>query len=121
MSLKKRRCCEPISPEMESELFALMEEGRTIEAIKRLRAATAAPLADCKAWVEDQLLRRYGGIPRKWTGRPCSYCGKTQRTDHARQCFECGMDWHEPGRIKPSTTTKVSSIFKQSVRDRLSG
>ena len=26
----------------------------------------------------------------------CPYCGKAIRTDNAKQCFECGMDWHDP-------------------------
>ena len=27
--------------------------------------------------------------------QPCSYCGAPLRTNEARQCFECGMDWHD--------------------------
>jgi len=92
----RRPCCDSINPELETELIALMEEDRTIEAIKRLRAATSAPLGACKSWV-DERLSRMGGIPRKWKGKPCPYCGKPLRTDQARQCFECGKDWHEQG------------------------
>jgi hypothetical protein len=25
---------------------------------------------------------------------PCPHCGKPLRTAKARQCFECGVDWH---------------------------
>jgi hypothetical protein len=27
----------------------------------------------------------------------CPYCGKGLRTKNAKQCFDCGMDWHDPG------------------------
>lgn len=94
----RRPCCDPITPALEAELVGLMQNGRTVEAIKRLRAATAAPLSDCKAWI-DERLQRLGGVPRQWTGHLCPYCGKPLRTDQARQCFECGMDWHEQGAI----------------------
>jgi hypothetical protein len=85
----------PISPDLESELVALMREGRTIEAIKRLRAATGASLAESKGWV-DERLQHITMSPPRWTGPPCPYCGKDLPTDQARQCFECGMDWHDP-------------------------
>ncbi len=97
-SAGRRPCCDSISPELEAELIALIGEGRTIEAIKRLRAATSAPLGACKSWV-DERPQRIGGLSRKWKGKPCPYCGKPLRTDQARQCFECGMDWHGQGAI----------------------
>lgn len=27
---------------------------------------------------------------------PCPYCGAALRTDRAKQCFACGMDWRDP-------------------------
>jgi hypothetical protein len=27
-------------------------------------------------------------------GPPCPQCGHPLRTQHAKQCFECGFDWH---------------------------
>lgn len=27
----------------------------------------------------------------------CPYCGEAVRTKMAKQCFECGMDWRDPG------------------------
>jgi hypothetical protein len=92
---KKVRSCDPIPPELESNLLALMKDGRTVEAIKRLRAATGAPLGDCTKWVDNRL-QGLGGIPRRRAGPPCPYCGQPLRTAQARQCFGCGMDWHDP-------------------------
>lgn len=50
----KRRCCQPINPEREAELLALIGEGKTIEAIKKLRKATSARLIECKGWVDER-------------------------------------------------------------------
>jgi hypothetical protein len=30
---------------------------------------------------------------------PCPYCGAQLRTVKAKQCFDCGMDWHDPANI----------------------
>lgn len=32
-------------------------------------------------------------------GPPCPYCGKLLRNKMAKQCFECGMDWHDPQNV----------------------
>ncbi|MFI5380636.1 MAG: hypothetical protein ACHRHE_15165 [Tepidisphaerales bacterium] len=32
-------------------------------------------------------------------GPPCPYCGKLLRNSRAKQCFECGMDWHDPTNV----------------------
>lgn len=29
----------------------------------------------------------------------CPYCGKPLRTERAKQCFECGKDWHDPDKV----------------------
>jgi hypothetical protein len=96
-----------------------MTEGRTIDAIKQLRAATKAPLKDGKDWVDPRLLR-LGTTPTKWAGKPCPYCGMPLRTDQARQCFECGMDWHDPGApLRRSVTRRPdrrrTSVMKGSI------
>jgi hypothetical protein len=31
--------------------------------------------------------------------RPCLYCGAPLRTRKAKQCFECGMDWHDSANV----------------------
>lgn len=32
-------------------------------------------------------------------GPPCPYCNRFLRNKKAKQCFECGMDWHDPSRV----------------------
>ena len=32
-------------------------------------------------------------------GPPCPHCGRLLRNVRAKQCFECGMDWHDPQNI----------------------
>ncbi len=82
----------PIPPELDSELVALIQEGRTIDAVKRLRTATGASLGEGLTWVNERL-KKLSGVP--WKGKPCPYWGKPLSTDQARQCFECGRDWHD--------------------------
>jgi formylglycine-generating enzyme required for sulfatase activity len=33
------------------------------------------------------------------TGSLCPYCAKLLPTDEAKQCFSCGMDWHDPDHV----------------------
>ncbi len=32
----------------------------------------------------------------KQPGPPCPYCGSPLRTPNAKQCRNCGTDWHDP-------------------------
>ena len=52
-----------------------------------------------RAWAELWVTHPFG--PRRparlWVGPPCSGCGRPLRTRLARQCFECGLDWHASG------------------------
>jgi len=32
-------------------------------------------------------------------GAPCPHCGRLLRNPRAKQCFECGMDWHDPDNV----------------------
>jgi hypothetical protein len=61
-------------------------------AISSLVAATGCPLEWAKIW----LAHPYG--PRRpkplWSGPPCMQCGRPLRSRLARQCVECGLDWH---------------------------
>jgi hypothetical protein len=29
----------------------------------------------------------------------CPHCGEPLRTEQAKQCFQCGMDWHDPENV----------------------
>lgn len=31
---------------------------------------------------------------------PCPHCDKPLKTSKARQCFGCGMDWHDPENVR---------------------
>ncbi|HEU4338651.1 MAG TPA: hypothetical protein VFS19_01165 [Planctomycetota bacterium] len=67
-------------------------------AISSLMAATGCP----RAWARIWLAHPFG--PRRpkpsWAGPPCSYCGRPLRTLLARQCLECGTDWHDPDNVR---------------------
>ncbi len=32
-------------------------------------------------------------------GPPCPFCGRLLRNERARQCFVCGMDWHDTAKV----------------------
>ncbi|HEY2586267.1 MAG TPA: hypothetical protein VGI81_10935 [Tepidisphaeraceae bacterium] len=36
---------------------------------------------------------------RSYYGPPCPYCGRLLRNKNGRQCFVCGMDWHDPRNV----------------------
>ncbi len=56
-------------------------------------------------WVIDLLLHADNAdvsqtpIERPNVVSPCPYCGKPLRTDLAKQCLECGADWHNPDNV----------------------
>jgi hypothetical protein len=89
----------PLAPELEIELRSLIAQGHTIAAIKRLREAMGCGLAEAHAWVDCNF--REGGLDfrNERTGTPCPHCGKPLASDKAKQCFSCGMDWHDPERV----------------------
>jgi hypothetical protein len=66
-------------------------------AIAEIRAATGCPESWAKIWV----MHLDGPhIDQLYEGPPCPYCKKPLRTKVARQCVECGMDWHDPVNVK---------------------
>ena len=85
-----------ISPELEAELRRLIGQGHHVAAIKRYRAATGCGLADGAAWLNEYLATF---VPPIRTGTPCPYCGQPLRTPKAKQCRDCGMDWHDPSNV----------------------
>jgi hypothetical protein len=40
-----------------------------------------------------------GGTRERSEGAPCPYCGAPLRTEKAKQCLKCGMDWHDPANV----------------------
>jgi hypothetical protein len=85
------------TPELDEEVRAMIGQGHTIAAIKRLREATGWGLAEAKMWFDRA--SDDGGSVKYRTGKPCPYCGNPLRTDSAKQCFECGTDWHDANNI----------------------
>jgi hypothetical protein len=85
----KDRELEALPPGLDAEIRGYIAEGHTVAAIKRLREATGCGLVDASEWVNRNLSHR------KKTGKPCPFCGEPLRTDAAKQCFECGRDWHD--------------------------
>ena len=78
-----------LSPELEREIRGLEDNGRKM---LRLTQLTACPPSWAKIWVmHPQGPHRVFGD----TDAPnCSHCGKQLRTKFAKQCVECGADWH---------------------------
>jgi hypothetical protein len=80
-------------PALEAEVRRLLSQGHTIDAIKRLREATGWGLREALMWVHRAL--EAGEFRPQPTRTPCPYCGQPLRTEKAKQCFNCGSDWHE--------------------------
>ncbi len=62
------------------------------EAMATIRDATGCPLGWAKSWVihKDGPHREFGDKDAP----PCPHCGRQLRTKLAKQCVECGADWH---------------------------
>ena len=89
-SSREERATFPLDPGLQVELMSLIDHSRFILAMKRLREATGCSLVEAKGWVEKHM-----PVMQRKASKPCPYCGKVLRTDKARQCFDCGMDWHD--------------------------
>ena len=78
------------------DIVALIDEqGSVLSAIKRYREISGRGLAESKIAVESVIVDIELG--RIGAGPPCPRCGKPLRTKKARQCFQCGTDWHKNG------------------------
>jgi len=80
----------------QDEGWSIRRQGRSEgeeAAIESLVAATGC----ARSWAKIWLTHPFG--PRRpkpqWAGPPCSRCGRPLRTRLARQCLECGLDWHD--------------------------
>jgi hypothetical protein len=83
-----------VGPELEAELSALIGEGHTIAAIKRLREATGVNLG-----MATQIVAQRIDFKAQKERQPCPYCGKLLRSMIAKRCLECGLDWHDPNNV----------------------
>jgi hypothetical protein len=75
----------------------LARQHHMIDAIKMIREATGCRNYWAQLWAEHPdgprpLLQR--------PGPPCVYCGEPLASPEAKQCLECGMDWHDPDNIR---------------------
>ena len=78
-----------ICPETELELRAI--DSSAIQ-MKRLIEITGCSMNWAKIWAThpDGPHRKFGDNDAP----PCRFCGKQLRTKQAKQCVECGADWH---------------------------
>jgi len=85
-----------IPAELELHVRQLIREGKPVSAVKELASSLHISLGDAKFWVD------HSGelIGRGMQTGPCPYCGKELRTDIAKQCRHCLLDWHDPSKLK---------------------
>ena len=89
------------------------------EALLKLQESDDHPQASAAANTRQRLYRPLqdayervtglsfeGGDPKvilhyrtSFYGPPCPHCGRLLRNPRARQCFECGTDWHDPHNV----------------------
>lgn len=72
------------------EAYERIMESSTVEEIRGLWRQ----VIECEQALEQELKRRISGP--LYEGAPCPYCGAQLRTQRAKQCRFCGMDWHDP-------------------------
>ena len=78
-----------ICPETELEIRAIND---SMAQMNRLIEITGCPKTWAKIWAThpDGPHRKFGDN----NAPPCRFCGKQLRTKIAKQCVECGADWH---------------------------
>jgi hypothetical protein len=89
----------PLDPVLEAEIRTMIAQGNTIAAIKRVRESMGCGLSKAHEWVDRMIQAGGFTIRNESTGKHCPYCGKPLATDRAKQCFSCGMDWHDPDSV----------------------
>jgi hypothetical protein len=75
----------------EHRIRQMMRDGQQLHAMRELVKTARWPETWAKVWVQHDGRR----LPRA-PGMTCSYCGGLLRSPRAKQCLECGMDWHDP-------------------------
>jgi hypothetical protein len=82
----------PEFSDISHEIAAKLRRMHAGLAIPMIRDLTGCPLDWAKLW-----FGRPNGPHREFgesAAPPCPYCGKQLRTKLAKQCVECGADWH---------------------------
>lgn len=74
-------------------IYGLIRVGNEAAAAEELRKLAGCPPEWARLWVTHPFGPRRPA--RVWVGPPCSRCGRPLRTRLARQCIECGLDWHD--------------------------
>ena len=77
-------------PELDA-VRGLISQGQKIAPIERLREATGWGLLEVMTWIDRALAS--GDFRAERTGAPALIAG-SHSTEKARQCFNCGSDWH---------------------------
>ncbi len=94
---------------------ASLEQDALFAEIAALRAMLGAvrtmPVSERKHWnspllmvamqenlaIPETIIKHVGEIReafRRLSPKPCPYCGFPLRSEKAKQCFQCGADWH---------------------------
>ena len=83
--------------DLESEdhrrLYNLARSGQQDAAVEELMKVVGCPRDWALLWVTHPFGPKRPA--RLWVGPPCPRCSRPLRTRLARQCFECGLDWHD--------------------------
>jgi hypothetical protein len=83
--------------EDEIRIFTLARSEGEGAAVDALVEVMSCPREWAVLWVTHPFGPRRPA--RLWVGPPCARCGRPLRTRLARQCFECGLDWHDRGAL----------------------
>jgi len=79
----------PLNPTLEAEVVALLHVGKNMEALKKIVEGAGCSVGEAHGWMFRYFREN----------APCPYCGKPLPTISAKQCFECGTDWHDPNHV----------------------
>jgi hypothetical protein len=84
---------EPVIPRaLEDKLLKLIGEREFVPAVLKMVEETGMDQGECALWVKKR-------IPQYVCTTPCPYCGAILRSDKAKQCLTCGVDWHDPEKV----------------------
>jgi len=88
------RAWDTVPDEVAGEVEGLVLAGNLGAAISRLRAGSTYTLAECG----EMILARWSERARQ-PEMPCPYCGQPLKSALAKQCFQCGLDWHDDDNV----------------------